>query len=523
MNFGLNQKLTVLITNKQKQLSNRSKSMKLILKTSFLLVLFTSLTFAQTGTRLVDFNAKSIGRGGTSIGTFDSPALMMNNPAGISFLSNFMLDANISLMFPKIHFTNTLNDADGDKNMFPLPALGYVNKYPESDFTWGVGFFTAGGMGADLKLMHALYRDQTGNSVLQEYHSQLASMQGGISAAYKFTENLSLGVSLHGVYSMLEFWMPYSLDPSIMKGIAMPGMTFGQLFAAPPTAGGFGYDEVTASAKMSDLTAIGFNGKVGLAYQCNDLFSLGLSYTMPTPLTYKNGKAKMDMTYQFNDAFAKAIQGYKMLNPSATDAQAQAAVMAQFDGMRIDLTKGVAADYDLNLDLTFPQSVGFGISYKPSASLNLALDVEWINWKSAFDNMTIKLSNGANPNINKMLGNTGTFDLEFPLNWKNSFVVKVGGEYMVNHDLTFRLGFAHGTNPVPEETVFPVFPAIVENHLMVGGSYKIAKPLTLHFAYEMALNNSLTASKPSLIANEYDGSTSKLGTSIGHLAISYNF
>ncbi|MBU2446716.1 MAG: outer membrane protein transport protein [Bacteroidetes bacterium] len=191
--------------------------------------------------------------------------------------------------------------------------------------------------------------------------------------------------------------------------------------------------------------------------------------------------------------------------------------------MGIDLTKGAIADYDLNVDLAFPQSVGFGFAYKPGDNLNLSMDVEWINWKSAFDKMTIKLTNGTNPNINKMLGNNGTFDLEFPMNWKNSFVVKVGGEYMVNNDLSFRLGFAHGTNPVPEETIFPVFPAIVENHIMAGASYKIALPLTIHLAYEMALNKSLTASNPSLIANEYDGSTSKLATSLIHLALTYNF
>ncbi|MBK7868866.1 MAG: hypothetical protein IPJ75_18745, partial [Ignavibacteriales bacterium] len=100
-------------------------------------------------------------------------------------------------------------------------------------FNWGVGFFTNGGMGADLTLKHALYRNQDGSYNLQKYHSMLASMQGGLTAAYKFSPKFSVGVSLHMVYSMLEFSMPYSLNPSIMKGFAMPGMTFGQMFAAP--------------------------------------------------------------------------------------------------------------------------------------------------------------------------------------------------------------------------------------------------------------------------------------------------
>jgi long-chain fatty acid transport protein len=231
----------------------------------------------------------------------------------------------------------------------------------------------------------------------------------------------------------------------------------------------------------------------------------------------------MDMTAQMNDAFGKAVQGYMAQNPGKTPQEAQAAVMAQFSGMGIDLSKGVKAIYDLNLDLKFPQSIGFGTSYAASDNFKLALDVEWINWANAFDKMTLKLINGANPNINTMLGNSGTFNLDFPMNWKNAIVLKVGGEYNVNSDLTLRLGYAYGNNPVPEFTIFSVFPAIVENHLMVGASYRVSSPLTIHAAFEMGLNKSQTASNPSLIANEYDGSISQLSTNLIHLVASYAF
>jgi long-chain fatty acid transport protein len=80
------------------------------------------------------------------------------------------------------------------------------------------------------------------------------------------------------------------------------------------------------------------------------------------------------------------------------------------------------------------------------------------------------------------------------MDWKNSVVIKLGGEYSVNSDLTLRLGYAYGGNPVPETTIFPIFPAIVENHLTIGASYKVSTPLTINAAFEMALNKSLTAS-----------------------------
>ncbi|MCE1188344.1 MAG: outer membrane protein transport protein [Ignavibacteria bacterium] len=479
--------------------------------------------YAQNGTRLIGFDANSMGRGGVSIGTFDSPELMMTNPAGISFLNNSMLNLDISLMFPSLHFKNSINDVDGDKNTFPLPGLAYVNKSVNSPWTWGIGFFTAGGMGADFALKHALYRNQDGSYNLQEYHSKLASMQGGISVAYKLTQDLSVGLSAHVVYSMLEFNMPYSLDPLIMKGIAQPGVTFGQMFSAPMSSNGFGYDEVTATAKMSDLSAFGFNGKVGFAYKPNDRLSVGLSYTLPVSLTYKKGKATMDMTQQLNNAFGLAVQGYMAQHAGSTQAQAQAAVMTQFGMMGIDLSKGVVANYDLDADLSFPQSIGVGVSYKISDDFRAGLDVEWLNWEKAFDKMSLHMSNGNNSNVNTMMGNNGTFTIDFPMNWKNTVIVKLGGEYQATKDLALKLGYVYGGNPVPESTVFPVFPAIVEQHITAGCSYKVSAPFTINAAFEMALNKSEQASTPSVIANEYDGSTSQLSTVLIHVSCIYNF
>jgi long-chain fatty acid transport protein len=475
--------------------------------------------FATNGTRIVGFSAKTIGRGGTTIGVFDSPMLMMTNPAGISFLNGSSIDANFSLMVPSLKFTNILNsEVEGKTNYFPMPGLAYVHQSPDASLTWGIGAFTQGGMGADLTLKHQLF------PTAQEYHSKLAVMQGGPSIAWKLTPHLSVGVSAHLVYSQLEFKMPYSLQPSIMKGIpngVPPGMTFGALFSAPPAQGGFGYSEVTALANMNELTGFSLGGKIGLAYNLNDALSIGLSYTLPTSMTYKGGKASMDMTAQMNDAFGRAMQGYMAANPTVTQQQAQAAVMAQFTGMGIDLSKGVAANYDLDVKLKLPQSIGAGMSFKVSPGFRLSAEAEWINWSSAFDNMTLSLSNGSSVNINKMLGNAGTFEILFPMQWKDSYNVRVGGEYDLSSAFTVRAGYSYGSNPVPQETIFPVFPAIVENHLMAGASAAISGPLSIHVAYEYALNKKQTASSTSTIAQEYNGSTSQLGENLFHISLSW--
>lgn len=485
------------------------------------LIALTVPAFAQNGIRSIDYNAKTIGRAGVSIGYFDSPELMMTNPAGISFLSSSMLDANFTLFVPSLHFQNTLNNTNGKTNYYPLPDLAYVNK-TNSNWSWGIGFFTQGGMGADYSLFNQLYHDQYGNMIAQTYHSKFANMEGGPSVAYKFSPSFSVGISAHVVYSMLEFQMPYSLSPSVMKGVLNPqtGMTFGQMFAAPTASGGFGYNEVTASANMSDLSALSFTGKIGLAYKVNDQLSFGLSYTLPTSLTFKNGKATMDMTYQMNDAFGKAVQGYMAQNPSASAQDAQLAVMQEFSQMGIDLSKGATDTYNLETKLKLPQSLGFGVSYSPIQLLRLGLDVEWLNWSSAFNQMSISLRDGQNPNIARMLG-SNSLNVDFPLEWTNTILIKVGGEYDFSRAFTVRAGYAYGENPVPCSTLFSIFPAIAVNHIMAGVSYKIYGPVTVNAAYEIGLKESCTSTNPSKIASEYSGSTSQLSANVFHFGLSW--
>jgi long-chain fatty acid transport protein len=148
------------------------------LSVAIALVMSASTTWSQNGTRLIGFDAVTSGRGGTSTGFFDNPSLMMNNPAGLSFLNSSQADLSFSLMAPKVHFQNSLNNTYGDNNLFPLGCISYARKTP-GKFTYGLGIFTQGGMGADFNLNHALYKNAAGSYVPQPYHSKFAVMQGG--------------------------------------------------------------------------------------------------------------------------------------------------------------------------------------------------------------------------------------------------------------------------------------------------------------------------------------------------------
>ena len=493
------------------------------LKLVVVLLLLPSLqVLSQNGTKLIGYDAVTAGRGGTATGTFDNPSLMMNNPAGIAFLKSSQMDVGISLMAPSVFYKNGINDTKGKNNLFPLGCLSYVKK-SDNKFTFGAGLFTQGGMGADFKLNHDLYKDATGAYVQQDYHSKFAVMQGGLSVAYKITPVLSVGVTANLLYSMMELQMPMSMSPSRLKGVINPttGMTFGDMFSAPPASGGLGYSEVVANANMSGLTAYEFNGKIGFAYKPSDKFSVGINYTLPTTLHYKNGSAQMDMTYQMNDAFGKVVGGIMAQNPSYTPAQAQAAAMTQFGSMGIDLSKGAKDTYTSNATLGLPQSLAIGASLAASKKLRLSMDAEWVNWSNAFNTMNISLAGGTNANINRMLGTNGTIEMPFPLNWKDALLIRAGAEYIVSDIFTIRAGYAYGTNPVPETTVFPVFPAIIVHHVTVGGTVGLSKTIKLNAAYEHSFRNDETAVANSYVGAQFNNSTSGLSNEIFHISLSW--
>jgi len=492
----------------------------------FALILFALLPFvivhAQNGTKLIGYDAVTSGRAGTSTGTFDNPSLMMNNPAGLSFLKTSQLDASFSLMAPSVYFQNSINDTKGKNNLFPLGCISYV-KSSTKKLTWAVGIFTQGGMGADFTLNHSLYINNTGSYVQQDYHSKFAVMQGGFSLAYKLDPKWSVGITANLLYSMMEFEMPMSMPPSMLKGVINPstGFNFGNMFSAPAASGGLGYSEVVASANMKGLASYEFNGKIGIAFRPSEKFSAGINYTLPVNLNYKNGTAAMDMTAQMNNAFGKVVAGIMYQNPGYTAAQAQAAAMAQFNSMGIDFTKGATDQYQAQATLGLPQSVSLGFSVAASNKLRLSMDAEWLNWSKAFNVMNINLAGGTNPNINRMLGTSGTIFMPFPLQWKDAVLIKTGAEYAVNKTLTFRCGYAFGSNPVPAATVFPVFPAVVKHHLSFGGTVSVSSTVKLNAAYEHAFRNNETASSESMVGAQFNNSSSGLSNNIYHISLSW--
>ncbi|MEI7485669.1 MAG: outer membrane protein transport protein [Ignavibacteriota bacterium] len=514
--------------------------MRKIWFTIFVVFVTVSSLYAQNGTIPVGYNARTFGRGGTSIGVFDNAGLIMSNPAGLSFLNEQVFDINAIIMLPAPTFKNykknadgtptttVLNDATGYKDPFVLPSAAYVHKFKDSKFTLGLGFFTVGGMGAEFDLNHELFvnRDANGFPIAgsynqQKYRSRYAVMQGGLTGAYKITDKFSIGVSAHLVYSTIGFTNPFSLSPTVMQGKLPDNVTtFGTMFK-----NSLGYNEVTSSADMKDLKAFSFNGRIGLAYKFSDKFTAGLNFSSPVPLNFKNGTANMDMGAQFVDAFEKVAHGYQFGPAHLTRDSSVKAATRDFTQLGLDLTKGYSATYDITNDFEVPMSLGFGCMISPKENFRLALDVEWINWSKSAKSMKLTLTNGQNFNINKVLGQGGVGQdpliVDFPLNWGDAILVKIGGEYDFSKAFTLRLGYAYGNNPIPNTTINPIVPANLVHHFTAGSSFYLTKRALINLGLEYGLKNNQVSDTPNLVASEFNGSTTGLLNLLGHISVTY--
>jgi len=474
---------------------------------------WNSMAWATNGLDSTAFSARSAGMGGVDLAIANDATAINTNPAGLTLLSGHRLDIGSALMVPSVHFTNGLNDEDGEAQPFVLPSMAYAWHPEKLPIAFGGGIFTQGGMGSHYELTHRLLGDG------QEYSSQLAYFKASLAVAYQPVEMVSVGLSLSGTYAMLGMRMPYSMPTGMMGGVVDPttGMTFGDMFGAPPQQGGLGYDELTAASELRDASATGIGATLGVLVHPHDDLSVGLTYTPKSKMTFE-GTMAMEMNAQYNDAFGRMVQGAMQQMPELTQAQASGAVAQQLMAMGIDPNKGMGAEYDAEIEFAWPQKVGLGVAYKPIPKLELAIDAEWINWAATMDRMAMNLTGGTNDNINRMVGSSN-IAAGLPLQWDDQVVVAFGSQFEVAEGVTLRLGYRYGNNPVPAQTVIPIFPALVENHVSAGVGYRYSE-YQLDFAFEHALNTALEGSSDHLVAHEYEGSESSLALTTGFLTLS---
>ncbi len=236
----------------------------------------------------------------------------------------------------------------------------------------------------------------------------------------------------------------YEVNPDLKLGVTlMLGYATLKFSQFPDTAEGI---------NVEDLTSIGYAGKIGAQYKIGEKFRVGATYLTESKVSLDGGTATLNFG------------------------------------------PGGLVKYDAELeDFTWPQELEVGVAYLPAKGFTIAADVKWINWSATIDQPKLKLSN---PNSAVPPGYqtiTNTFDMA----WDDQFVFALGAEYALNEMHAFRAGVNYGANPVPDDKLNPLFPAIPEVHMTLGYGLTMGN-WGVDLAYEHAFENSQKSTNPEM-------------------------
>ena len=184
--------------------------------------------------------------------------------------------------------------------------------------------------------------------------------------------------------------------------------------------------------------------------------------------------------------------------------------MSEFDNYR-----GLFAQQG---DFDIPENYNFGIAVMATPKLNVAFDIQQINYSDVKSVANGVMNSLLAPPANPLGSSNGS-----GFKWRDQTAYKLGVEYEYSKELKLRAGYNYGKSPVRNDLDSVTFnilaPAVVEQHLTLGGTWTLANKSELTVAYMHAFSNSVSG--PSATALLGIGGTEKLKMHQDSLGIAY--
>lgn len=446
--------------------------------------------FATNGMNLEGYGPIATGMGGASMAYDNGSAAVMNNPATLGLMpEGNRLDVALGYLGP--HVTTKMpgmDDADSSARAFYMPAFGWIQK--SGQYSYGFGVFAQGGMGTeyDKRSFLAAGSEET-------VRSEVSMGRAIVPFAYEVNPNLSLAASLDFVWAGMDVKM--ALDGNqfldMAGGTQALGTVSGSMMTAFNGSVGAGviasgqggapapvnwgrFDFSNNNDFTGEATGTGLAGKLGGVYKVNEKLSLGAAYHSKTALDdLETSSAKVSFNANVDD---------NVLNQSWNPQTGEGAGPAgTYQAVTIPVTGKIEVK-----DFEWPQMLAFGAAYKATDKLMLVADYKWINWKDAMKDFKMTFtadSAAAQAGLAQGFGDT-VLDATLFQNWKDQHVFMLGAAYRLNDPLTLRGGLNLAGNPIPDEYMNPLFPAIIKNHIMIGAGYAVSQTSSVDASFTYA-------------------------------------
>ncbi len=385
----------------------------------------------------------------------DALTALSGNPAYLAGLGNSN-QLSLAALLVDSEFTSSSGEAtDADKGPGLLPEAAISRRLTDPRWTFGAGLNIRSAMRADFQFV-----DPPGTNGVsygrQTHSSEYAVVELSGALAYQLTDSLSLGASLGLAYNRNLLEAPY-------------------IFQSHPVLRGL---KVLVDLDTDDL-ALASN--IGLHYQINRDWSFNLAYAHEVSFT-----ADGELT-----------------------------------GNLAQLGLGIREDfaYNVSVKTALPSTLIAGLSWQATDRLQLGIQLDSIGWENSFDALPIRLTGGANQDLNAFLGDDFINDTA-PLNWKDQRVIHLGSVYTTTSGRTVRAGFEKSNVTVPRSTMTPMTGSILDTVYSLGTDFSLATA-KIDIAYRYSRGSDRRVTNSALLAGEYSGT--ELSLALHSLILSVSF
>ena len=283
------------------------------------------------------------------------------------------------------------------------------------------------------------------------------------------SEDTSLGVSVYGNGGMNT---QYNTNPFAAYGSSGNlGINLSQLFIAP-----------TWAMKLNPTNAVGVS--LNLAYQ---MFSAtGLSAFDNAGFSTSPGSVTDNGT-DTSTGYGIKIGWTGQVTPAVTLG---ATYQSKTKMGKFDMYKGLFAGQG---SFDVPENYGVGIAVKAAPETTVAFDVQRINYAD------VPAVGTPFTDVPPAYGGAGPLlgaDNGPGFGWQNINAYKLGVSHAYSSTFTVRAGYDHCDQPIPNsQTLLNILaPGVVQDHLSLGGTWKLADKSDISVAYIHAFKKTVNGS-----------------------------
>lgn len=429
--------------------------------------------FAE-GYQVNNFSARQAGMANVGTAMKLGSESIYFNPAAAAFQeSKFDISLGATGILSSVTASTLPTAANGYKsdlqetsdNKMSTPLHMYINYKPSKRWSVGLGFYTPNGSSMNWG------SNWSGAHLIQDINLAAYTFQPTVS--FKICDRLSIGAGL------MITWGNFDLSRSLLSKTTRQGLIASEidptinnmnLIINNPMAtdeqkaqaqqllqqlqGGKAYlestmDQSIVAAQLSGNANVAIGVNAGILWDINDQWSLAMSY-----------RSRMNM---------KVDRGHATMN---IDPQA-AALIAMFEQLKGGTQLIPALDQGtFHTELPLPTTVTWGVSYRPNAKWQMAVDLQWIGW-SAYKDLNVAFNETE----------LGIKDIYSVKNYSNTLSARFGAEYQALNWLTARAGIYFDESPVDSNYLNPETPSMTKIAYSLGASFRLARSLSLDLAY----------------------------------------